>query len=199
MKILNPLLKGSHVSILFWAPMLLIGCSAPTIAPTIAEMTKGDFSTATIESQMTDVPMVTNQALEIGSEPKVLIGEASFLVELADTQDKRARGLSRRESLDQGTGMIFLYEEVGRLTFWMKDMYFPLDMLWIGGDCTVADISVQVQPPEPDQSNRELHRISPNQPALHVLEINGGEAANAGISIGDPIKFAGSLEGRYGC
>lgn len=195
MKIPNPLSKGSYVSILFWVPMLLLACSASTID----EMTKVDFPTATIQPLMTNVPMETNQPLEAGSKPMVLIGEASFIVELADTQDKRTQGLSGREYLDQGAGMIFLYEEVGRLAFWMKDMYFPLDMLWIGGDCRVADISAQVQPPEPDQSNRELHLISPNQPALHVLEINGGEAADAGISIGDPIKFAGSLEGRYGC
>ena len=195
MKIPNPLPKDSYVSVLFWVSILLLACSASTVD----EMTKVDFPTATIEPLMTNVPMETNQPLETGLKPMVLIGEASFIVEVADTQDKRTQGLSGREYLDQGAGMIFLYEEVGRLTFWMKDMYFPLDMLWIGGDCRVADISAQVQPPEPDQSNRELHLISPNQPALHVLEINGGEAADAGISIGDSIKFAGSLEGRYGC
>jgi uncharacterized membrane protein (UPF0127 family) len=81
----------------------------------------------------------------------------------------------------------------------MNKMHFPLDMLWIGANCTVMDISVQVPPPDPEEANPNLPLYSPNTPVRHVLEINGGAAADAGISIGDPVIFAGRLEGRYGC
>ena len=95
--------------------------------------------------------------------------------------------------------MLFIHDDEKRYTFWMKDMRFALDMLWIDAGCTVADISAEVPPPEPGQSDRSLPLISPETPVLHVLEINSGTAAGLGIAIGDAVKFTGSLEGRYGC
>lgn len=129
----------------------------------------------------------------------VIVGGVYFQIELAETSQQRALGLSGRDSLTQGTGMLFVHDKEERYTFWMKDMRFPLDMLWIGADCTVADISAQVPRPDPGQSDRSIPLISPKTPVLHVLEINAGRASGAGISIGDTVRFAGSLEGRYGC
>ena len=129
----------------------------------------------------------------------MIVGGTAFNIELAETPEKRTQGLSGRDSLAPGAGMLFIHDDEKRYTFWMKDMRFPLDMLWIDADCTVAGISARVPPPEPGQSDRSLPLFSPETPVLHVLEINAGAAAAAGISTGDAVRFAGTLEGRYGC
>ena len=129
----------------------------------------------------------------------VIVGGTAFPVELAITIAEQIQGLSDRSSLAPGTGMLFVYEQESKLTFWMKDMHFPLDMVWIDADCTVVDITLNAPPPEPDQTLEELPRFAPGVPAQFVLEINAGEAQSEGIGASDPVEFAGSLAGRHGC
>ena len=95
--------------------------------------------------------------------------------------------------------MLFIFESEVRLVFWMKDMHFPLDMVWIDGQCTVIDITRNAPPPEPGQTLSDLPRYSPSKPARHVLEINAGEADAIGIKPGDMVQYAGDLAGRFGC
>ena len=179
--------------------LALAGCtgSTPVDAPTATFVP----STRVLDPPATDG--LTQTAGTAGPTaplvPVVMIGGVSFNIELAETPERRTQGLSGRDSLAKGTGMLFIHDDERRYTFWMKDMRFPLDMIWIDARCTVADISAQVPPPEPGQSDRSLRLISPNVPVLHVLEINAGAAAGEGISIGDPVRFAGTLEGRFGC
>ena len=164
---------------------------------------------------MTDLPMPTElvpaTALPTPTElpsptaapdpelPLVTIGAATWQVELAITGEQLARGLSGREFLPAGTGMLFIYQQEGNRTFWMPDMRFPLDMVWIGGNCEVADVTHNAPIPLPGQSRNDLPRFSPNAPAQYVLEINAGEFESQGINVGDSVRFGGSLSGAYGC
>jgi len=123
-------------------------------------------------------------------------------VEVVDTPAARARGLSGRASLPPGEGMLFVFEDTQIHTFWMKDMMFPLDLVWIGEQCNVDSITPDVPPPTPEQADSDLPRFHPPQPVRYVLEINGGEAAAANIQVGDPVAFSGSqgsLPGTLGC
>ena len=131
--------------------------------------------------------------------PSVRVGDATFTVEVAATVAQRSQGLSGRPSLDQRTGMLFVFESEGQYSFWMREMRFPLDILWIDAQCTVADISFNVPTPEPGQTLPELPRFSPSRPVQFVLEINAGAVDGAGIAVGDAVAFVGSLEGVYGC
>lgn len=153
--------------------------------------------TTALDTKVPDTPAPDANNKTAG--PVVIVGDVSFRVELAETSEQLAQGLSGRDPLAQGAGMLFVHDNEQRYTFWMKDMRFPLDILWIDADCTVADISAQVPRPEPGQSDRSLPLFSPKTPVLHVLEINAGVASAAGISIGDSVRFAGGLEGRFGC
>ena len=197
---------------LFLVSLAMAGCagstsvdsSAATIAPLTQALSTQVPNTPTVASarptQVPDHPTADAAAKPAGSPvPVVLFGDVSFDVELAETSQQVTRGLSGRDSLPPGTGMLFVHKEEKRYTFWMKDMRFPLDMIWIDARCTVADISAQVPAPDPGQSDRSLPLISPNTPVLHVLEINAGVAAGEGVSIGDAVEFAGSLKGRFGC
>jgi uncharacterized membrane protein (UPF0127 family) len=138
-------------------------------------------------------------ATPIAPAPTVTIGDASFVVELAVTPQERAQGLSGRPGLAPGTGMLFIFGTEDLYSFWMKDMRFPLDLVWISAECAVVDITEDAPPPAPGQTTADLPTYRPSEPAQYVLEINAGEAESAGIRPGDPVEFAGSLAGTYGC
>ena len=131
--------------------------------------------------------------------PFVSVGNTGFQVDVAQTPEERSLGLSGRPSLAPGTGMLFVFEEESSHSFWMKEMQFPLDFLWIDTSCAVADITVDVPPPAEGTELSELPTYQPQVPVRFVLEINAGDVAAAGISVGDPATFQGSIAGRYGC
>ena len=120
-------------------------------------------------------------------------------MEVAVTPEQRRQGLSDRESLESGAGMLFVYESARPLQFWMVRMQFPLDFVWIGDDCTVGEISRDVPPPPPGADDSEIVRVSPSGEMQFVLEINAGEAEALGLGVGDGVVFGGSIEGRFGC
>ena len=167
----------------------------PSPTPTSLS-TQTPFSTPEATNQPTTAPPQTPEMV-VG--PVVAVGETSFLVELATTVAEQIQGLSGRSSLAPGSGMLFIYEQQSKLNFWMKDMHFPLDIVWIGVGCTVVDITRNAPPPAPDQSTDQLPRYSPGGPAQYVLEINAGETGSESIAPGDPVEFTGSLADRYGC
>ena len=115
------------------------------------------------------------------------------------TPEQRRQGLSDREALESGGGMLFVYESARPLQFWMVRMQFPLDFVWIGDDCTVGEISRDVPPPPPGADDSEIVRVSPSGEMQFVLEINAGEAEALGLGVGDGVVFGGSIEGRFGC
>lgn len=133
------------------------------------------------------------------SQPSVTIGNTTWPVELAITPSERAQGLSGREVLPEGTGMLFIFEGDQHLAFWMPDMNFPLDMVWIDSECNVVDATLNAPVPEPGQGLVDLPRFSPAVPARFVLEINAGEFEGAGLSAGARAVFGGALDNQYGC
>ncbi len=91
------------------------------------------------------------------------------------------RGLGNREYLCRDCGMLFDFETRGQRLFWMKNMRFPLDILWIDGN-QVVSISKNVAPDYPGVFN-------PPVLADKVLEINGGLSDEYGIKIGSKAVF----------
>ena len=164
------------------APVPTVAPAEPTIVPT--------------PINTTTTPLSPTQS---DATPTVTIGGASFTVDLADTPEKRFQGLSGREILEEGTGMLFVFQEERQHTFWMKDMRFPLDMIWITAECTIADIIADVPNPPPDQKNGALPTYSPSAPGTFVLELNAGVAAASGLQTGDQMTLGGSLTGQFGC
>ena len=162
---------------------------------TSAPSTIGRETRPTVSNKSTEIPTREQDALET----VVRIGGLEFLVEVAADSDKQIKGLSGRQSLDAGTGMLFVFENEKRFRFWMRGMEISLDMVWINSECRVVDVSENVPPPERDIPFNDLPRYSPESPAKYVLEINGGESAARGLLIGDHVAFVGELAGIYGC
>lgn len=180
----------------FFATLVLAACVTPSPTVPIAPA-----PTITLAPPTTAIPSPTSAEPTATShpEPVVTVGTARFVVEVADTSDKRSQGLSGRPSLAPGTGMLFVFDSEGVFHFWMREMQIPLDFVWISSGCTAADLTADVPPPEPDTSPQDLPRYQPSMPVQYVLEINAGVIASEGISEGDPVVFGGTLEGEYGC
>lgn len=106
--------------------------------------------------------------------------EAIFDVEVARTREQKAQGLMLRETVPQGTGMLFLFDPPEPATFWMKNTLVPLDLLFIDPEGTIVFIAAQAKP-------HDLTPLTPPMPVASVLEIGGGEAQRLGIVIGDSL------------
>ena len=132
--------------------------------------------------------------------PAVSIGGgAAVPVELALTGAQRSRGLSGRESLSAGSGMLFVFDQPNKSGFWMPEMRFSLDIIWIGADCRLVHIEADVPHPAPETPRSELPIYAPDAPGQYVLEVNAGDAARAGWQTGDAATFRGPGLEDTGC
>jgi len=118
---------------------------------------------------------------------RVVVGSATFQVELANTVVRRARGLSGREKLENGEGMFFLFGHAGSYGFWMKDMKFPIDIVWIRGN-RIAGFAENVKP-EPEKSFLGLTVYYPPTAVDRVLEINAGLVEKYKLKAGDTVSL----------
>lgn len=125
---------------------------------------------------------IENKILE--SQNKVCFEENCFNVELAITPSEKSLGLMHRESMNEDAGMLFIYKSEGRFSFWMMNTYIPLDMIWIDKDHVVVDITKEAQP-----CGVSCPGYSPSEPAMYVLEINGGISDKIGLDVGDKLDF----------
>lgn len=112
----------------------------------------------------------------------VTIGETRIEVEVVDTIATLTKGLSGRESLEEGTGMLFVFPEESDWGIWMKDMLFAVDILWARSDGTIIGIAKEISPESyPDT-------FAPDDPtALYVLEVPAGFVDRHGIADGMKI------------
>ncbi len=111
-----------------------------------------------------------------------------YAVEIADTIPLRTQGLSDRPSLETNKGMLFIFPSAQGTPFWMKDMHFSLDFVWINGNMVVGT-TVNVPSPGPKTSLLSLPLYYPPSSVDKVLEINAGEVAKWGIQAGDTVEI----------
>lgn len=165
----------------------------PTPLPTVAFL---PAATATLT--VTPLPTATELPAAMPDLPAATIGQFAWPVELAVTAEEQSQGLSGRAELAAGSGMLFVWGQESRRSFWMPDMNFPLDLVWINGDCLVVDITQDAPPQAPGQSRAELPRYTV-EGVQYVLEINAGESALHNVNPGDRVEFGGDIAGEYGC
>ncbi|MBI4390301.1 MAG: DUF192 domain-containing protein [candidate division NC10 bacterium] len=114
----------------------------------------------------------------------LLGGRVRVRVEVAVTEEEKARGLSGRAGLPPGTGMLFPYPAPGFRSMWMREMRFPLDFLWIR-DGRVVDLFEEVPPPAPGETPRTV--ASP-EPAQAILEVPAGFIRTHRLRRGDAAE-----------
>lgn len=111
----------------------------------------------------------------------ITINNHRFQVEIVATPALRARGLSGRAQLAADHGMYFVFPTAQIRSFWMKEMHFPLDMIWIHGD-RIVGITADIPPPA--DKHAPLPSYASPQPADRVLEINAGLSEAYGLQPG---------------
>lgn len=111
----------------------------------------------------------------------VSINGRKFIAETALTAEKQKKGLGERDKLGQNRAMLFEFNRFGQHGFWMKNMNFDLDILWISGD-RIVYIAKNI-------SHESLEIIKPKMSADKVLEINSGLSDKYRFEIGDEVRI----------
>ena len=113
----------------------------------------------------------------------VTIKNKDFSVQIADTNVKKTLGLSNKNKLKNNKGMLFTYDQPGLYSFWMKDMNFSIDIIWISKDKKIINISKDISPATYPKT------FKPPRPAQYILEINAGLSDKYGFKIGNKVNF----------
>lgn len=125
------------------------------------------------------------------SEKTIIVADKEIKVEVARTNDERAKGLSNREKLEENSGMVFVFNKNSKPSFWMKDTKIPLDIIWIN-DEKIVSINKNVQP-EPNKKDFELKKYVAPSEIDYVLEVNAGFSDKYGIKAGSTVQKLSDL------
>jgi len=116
-------------------------------------------------------------------EKVIYINNLSLTVEIADEPHEQVQGLSNRDSLDYNQGMLFIFTQPEKPGFWMKDMKFSIDIIWIDENSTITQITANVSPDTFPQT------FLPASPIKYVLEVNAGWSKENNIKAGSKMRF----------
>jgi uncharacterized protein len=125
---------------------------------------------------------------------QMTVGGETLKVEVADSNYLRGRGLSYRDGLAPGTGMLFVYNEAQPLTFWMYEMRFCLDIIWIDSG-QIRGVAESVCP-MPDKPADQLPIYASPEPVRYVLEVPAGWTKEHGFAVGTPVQIDSSLRDK---
>ncbi len=110
------------------------------------------------------------------------IGQTKIKAEIADTEVTRNQGLSNLKGLNKNTGMLFIFDKPGFYGFWMKDMKFSLDIIWIDETWKIIDITKNVSPKSFPTTYMS------KEPVKYVLEVSANFTSQNDLNIGDTIN-----------
>ncbi|MFA6301151.1 MAG: DUF192 domain-containing protein [Candidatus Paceibacterota bacterium] len=164
------LLIGLFLLVFLFGGFFLV--SQPYVRTTNPDIESGKITTNQSQINMTD--------LNVRS---VKIAGREVNVDLALTVDEQRRGLSGRKNLEEDEGMLFIFGSEGIYSFWMKDMNFPIDIIWINKDLKIIYVKEKALPESYPES------FSPGEKALYVLEVPAGFSEKNNVETGDSVEF----------
>lgn len=128
-------------------------------------------------------PCLLKEARPPSEIQQVKIAGKIIKVELALTPEEQEKGLSGRKELKEDEGMLFIFNHMDQYLFWMKDMNFALDIIWLSDDLRVVFMKENALP----ESYPET--FSPNQDAKYVLEVSARFSEKNNLKVGDKMEF----------
>lgn len=172
-----------HAALLVGALVLLGGCIGG-IGGTAMDGVTGDATTT--------LPATTDVEQNVTATFVVADGEnVTVTLRVADEPEERRKGLMYRQSLADRSGMIFVYDEKNERTFWMKNTYVPLDIIFVAPNGTVLNVEhARAQPDAPDS---EVERYHSEGQAMYVVELPRGFANETGVGPGSKLVFDGPV------
>lgn len=115
------------------------------------------------------------------------LGAKSYRLWVANHEVTRQRGLMHRQTLDADRGMIFVFPKEEPLSFYMKDTFIPLDIIYANAAGKVVSIK-RMKPMDRDASGQWVTTPS-DGPAKYAIELNAGAADEAGVKVGDQLQI----------
>ncbi len=128
----------------------------------------------------------TDEAVGSGREYAVTelrVRDRTFKLQIADSPEKQQLGLGKRESLRPDDGMVFIYTDEAQRCFWMKDMRFAIDIIWLDKQKEIVHIGPDIRPETYPKT------FCPDKSAQYVVELSSGMAARTGLRAGQPLEF----------
>ncbi len=137
---------------------------------------------------LTFVLVHKNQAIRVDTANDkinkiVTIGGADFSMRVVETETERALGLSGTNSLGNRDGMLFIFPYSYQYGFWMKEMNYPLDIIWLDENHKIVTIRENLSP----ETYPEI--FYPEKKALYVVEVSAGTVKSLSLKVGDNIYF----------
>jgi uncharacterized membrane protein (UPF0127 family) len=168
---------------------------AITIVAIIASIAAGSGITVTLFF-WPEIAAVNNETALAGSsnnisgyyyyrQVNVTVNGVGLVADIAETGEQRSKGLAIKDSLNEIEGMLFVFSEPRQYAFWMKDMKFPIDIIWLDSNKTVVHVEHSLDPCGPVSC--ETYR--PGADSLYVLETVAGFADKYGVIEGTKVKF----------
>ena len=132
-----------------------------------------------------EIESAQTQQQEQNKTALVSLGGVNVTASLSTTPDSQSKGLSIKDSLNENEGMLFIFESPQKYSFWMKDMKFPIDIIWINSTGKIVHIEKNLSPcylllPCPS--------YAPNNDSLYVLEVVSNFTNKFGVSVGDSVE-----------
>lgn len=137
-----------------------------------------------LHSRVAESPLVTATS---DYDALISIGTTTIPVTIADTDNEREQGLSGTPYLAGQTGKLFIFDAPGKYGFWMKDMAYSLDIIWIDADLRVVGISKDISP----ETYPEV--FYPPTDVVYALEVNSGFSTQHDISVNQLLTFHSEL------
>lgn len=110
-------------------------------------------------------------------------GKSVIKTEIVSTQESRTQGLSGKMFLPENHGMLFVFDRPQISKFWMKDMQFAIDIIWLSAEGQIIAIEKEVTP----QTYPSV--FGPDIPSMYVLEVNAGVTAVSEVEVGDYVEI----------
>ncbi len=120
-----------------------------------------------------------------GTVGHIVLNGKSFKAEVVSDDASRSRGLMFRPRLDESAAMLFVYPREGVYSFWMKNMLFPLDLIWLGRQHRVVYVKENFAPCQDDP----CEIATPPVKAQYIIEVKAGTVRKLALKTGTPVDF----------
>ncbi len=131
-------------------------------------------------------PLLSGEEAEKDKFIQIILPNGNLIrAELAKTNEERARGLMYREGIASDQGMLFIFEEEEIHSFWMKNMSFPIDIIWLDEGKRIVHMEINVPPCKEMPCPTYASKI----PSLYVLELKAGCVESNGLKLYDRLEF----------
>ncbi|MDY6865513.1 MAG: DUF192 domain-containing protein [Halobacteriota archaeon] len=116
---------------------------------------------------------------------EVEIGDTLVYAEVSDSSSEKIRGLMYRTHLNETEGMLFVYDSERNLSFWMKNMEIPIDMIWLDSNLSIVHIEDSVPPCK----GGDCPTYTAPSKAMYILEVRANFTNRNDVQVGDQIKL----------